>query len=347
MGVSLITAQLLINRGLYTVEQCRDFFNCTTDRLFDPYLMRDMDKAVTRIAKAVRDREKILINGDYDTDGITATALLAQVLAILGCQVETYIPNRINEGYGLHVGALEQCLTKNITLVITVDCGISAFDEATWCNSHGVDLIITDHHEPSGTIPEALAVLNPKRTDCGYPFKGLAGVGVALKLAQAVLDYCQADNGSWQDYLDLCCLGTIADMVPLLGENRILVKIGLEQLSSSQRPGLLALKQQCGAKESINADDVSFQMAPRLNAAGRVAQADIALKLLMTDSMEEAWEIAEDLYVSNTVRQEIGNNIFAEALGIVHGQPELANANILVLASPQWHQGVLGIVAAR
>ena len=347
LDVSLITAQLLINRGLYTVEQCRAFFNCSLEQTHDPYLMRDMDKAVSRIDLAVRKREKILIYGDYDTDGITATALLIQVLNRLGGLVEYYIPHRIKEGYGLHIAALERFRAGQISLVITVDCGVSAFNEAAWCTEQGLDLIITDHHEPSDQLPEALAILNPKRADCGYPFKGLAGVGVAMKLAQALLEHYGLDKCAWHDYIYLCCLGAIADVVPLLGENRVLVKHGLEQLSLSQRPGLLALKEICGIKAPLKARDVSFLLTPRLNAAGRVAQADIALRLLLTDDLAEAREIAEELQAGNNVRQEIGANIYAEALGIIDGQPDLAESKVLVLASPRWHQGVLGIVAAR
>ena len=347
LDVSLLTAQLLINRGIYTVEQGRAFLAPALEQMYDPWLMRDMDKAVARLTQALKTREKIVVYGDYDADGITATALLYLVLTRLGGDVAYYLPHRIKEGYGLHIDALARCQADGAALVVTVDCGINAFPEAAFCQAHGLALIITDHHEPAADLPEAVAVLNPKRADCGYPFKELAGVGVALKLAQALLANLAAAQPDWRDFLDLCCLGTIADVVPLRGENRIIVKHGLALLTASRRPGLAALVRSCGRKEPLEAEDVSFSLTPRLNAAGRMAQADLALELLLTDDPGQALEITEELQAGNLVRQEIGNNIYAEALGLIDGQPALAAARVIVLASRQWHPGVLGIVAAR
>ncbi|MDD2443842.1 MAG: DHH family phosphoesterase, partial [Desulfotomaculaceae bacterium] len=233
LAISPVTAQLLINRGIYTTEQGRAFLGSELERLHSPLIMEDMKKAVARILKAVRAGENILIYGDYDADGITSAALLTYVFRSLGTKAECYLPNRLEEGYGLHLEPLKKARENGIDLVITVDCGISAFEEALWASENGLDLIITDHHEPQSEIPAAFAVVDPKRHDCKYPFKELAGVGVALKLAQALLETAGRGSGAWQEYLDLACLGTIADIVPVRGENRILVKHGLLRLANA------------------------------------------------------------------------------------------------------------------
>jgi len=348
LGISLITAQLLINRGIYTVEQCHDFLNCDLDRLHSPLLLKDMSAAVTRITGAAKKKEKILVYGDYDADGITATVLLVQVIRHLGGIVEYYIPNRLDEGYGLHLGVLQQYMRKGIRLVITVDCGISSIEESAWACKNGLDLIITDHHEPPPVLPLAPAVINPKRSDCSYPFKDLAGVGVALKLAQALLESNGYEKQAWHDYLDLTCLGTIADIVPLHSENRILVKHGLSRLANTARPGIQALIKVSGiSKDILGTSEVGFRLAPRLNAAGRIGSPDLAVRLLLTGDAGEAQELANELHNRNRVRQEIEAEVLKESLALLDLQPSIAKDKVIVLSSAGWHPGVIGIVASR
>lgn len=348
LKISPITAQLLINRGIYTVEQGLAFLGSELERLHNPYLMIDLKKAVERILKAARSGERILLYGDYDVDGITSTALLARVLQRIGTDVHYYLPHRLTEGYGLHLAPLQRAREEGTSLVVTLDCGINALEEALWAEKNGLDLIITDHHEPPPELPQAVAVVNPKRQDCLYPFKELAGVGVALKVAQAILKESGKKNGAWQDYLDLVCLGTIADIVPLHGENRILVKHGLARLAHTDNCGLRALMSISGVeKNTFDARDVGFGLAPRLNAAGRLGNPGKALRLLLTDNPAEAWEIASELNRSNQERQKIESAVLTEALHLLQAKPHLQEAKVLVLASEGWHAGVIGIVASR
>lgn len=348
LGISLIAAQLLINRGIYTIEQGRAFFHSGLDRLPSPLLLQDMELAVRRLTRAVRAKEQILVYGDYDADGMTATALLVQVIRRLGGMVDYYIPNRLAQGYGLHLDILRQYREQGTSLVITVDCGISSLAEAAWARENGLDLIITDHHEPPPVLPQALAVINPKRPDCRYPFKDLAGVGVALKLAQALLEENGRTGQAWQDYLDLTCLGTIADIVPLHHENRILVKQGLNRLAQTARPGLKALLAVSGTgKNMLGTDEVGFRLAPRLNAAGRIGDPAQAVRLLLTEHAAEARSLADALHQGNIVRQDIEAKVLKESLAILEQQPEILEAKVIVLAAAGWHPGVIGIVASR
>jgi len=348
LAISPVTAQLLINRGIYTTEQGRAFLGSELERLHSPLIMEDMKKAVARILKAVRAGENILIYGDYDADGITSAALLTYVFRSLGTKAECYLPNRLEEGYGLHLEPLKKARENGIDLVITVDCGISAFEEALWAGENGLDLIITDHHEPQSEIPAALAVVDPKRHDCKYPFKELAGVGVALKLAQALLETAGRGSGAWQEYLGLACLGTIADIMPIRGENRILVKHGLPKLANAKSPGIQALMEVSGTKkEELSPYDVGFGLAPRLNAAGRIGNPDLALRLLLTDSTGEARDLAGELNKYNQARQKIESTVFEEALKMLEENPERGEDRVVVLSSDNWHPGVIGIVASR
>lgn len=348
LGVSQVVAQLLINRGVYTVEQGRLFLSSELASLHRPFLFKDMHKAVNRIVRAVETGEKILIYGDYDADGLTATALLVNVFRRLGRNVDAYVPNRLIEGYGLHLEVLQRARESGTNLVITVDCGISALSETLWAGENGLDLIITDHHEPSSEIPPAFALLNPKIPGCEYPFKELAGVGVALKLAQALLETAGRGSAAWQEYLDLVCLGTIADLVPMRGENRTLVKHGLSVLANTGNAGLEALISTCGIKkDDLDSQKVAFGLAPRLNAAGRVGSADLALRLLLTDSTEEAGELAWALNKGNQERQKIESAVLGEALDLLKESPQLARSPVIALASENWHAGVIGIVASR
>ncbi len=348
LRISPVVAQILINRGIHTIEQGRCFLCSELDSLHNPLLFPDMDRAVTRILKAIQGGERILIYGDYDADGLTATALLARIFQRLGYDVASFLPNRMVEGYGLHLEALKRELARGVSLVITVDCGISDVAEASWAKENGIDLIITDHHEPPATTPPAFAVINPKYGKNKYPFKELAGVGVALKLGQALLAAAGQGSEAWRDYLDLACLGTIADVVPIQGENRILVKHGLPALNESRWPGIQALIKVSGVKnKNINTREVAFGLAPRLNAAGRIGTPELALELLLTDNYDEALTLAGRLNQANLERQRIESAVLAEALDKLEREPEKKESSVIVLASENWHPGVIGIVAAR
>lgn len=348
LGISKILAQLLINRGIYTVDQARAFLGSELDQLFSPWLMQDMEKAVKRILTARAKGEPILVYGDYDVDGITGTTILVLALRHLGCQVEYFIPHRLQEGYGLNKEALERAAERGIGLVVTVDCGISGVEEVVVAQNLGLDVVITDHHEPPLQLPAALAVLDPKRVDCSYPFKELAGVGVALKLIQGLFEQAGLVQQDWEKYIDLVCLGTVADIVPLKGENRILVKHGLPQINSGKRPGLQALIKVSGIRsEVLGTRELGFGLAPRLNAAGRMGDAGLGVELLLAEDAEVATNIAEELNRGNQERQQVESKVLAEALALLEADPELAQSKVLVLASENWHPGVIGIVASR
>ncbi|MCL6639193.1 MAG: single-stranded-DNA-specific exonuclease RecJ [Firmicutes bacterium] len=347
LNISRVTAQLLINRGIYTVEQARAFFSSQLNGLHDPGLLKDLERAVLRLERAIKEKEKILVYGDYDADGVTATALLVRAIRRLGGDAAYYLPDRLAEGYGLHLEPLQKAVAGGVSLVVTVDCGISAMAEARWASENAVDLIITDHHETPEDLPPAFAVINPKRRDCSYPFKELAGAGVALKLVQALFRRAGLKPGAWLDYLDLACLGTVADIVPLTGENRLLVKHGLPAIAAAKNPGLAALLATSGLKkDKVRARDVGFVLAPRLNAAGRMGSAGLALELLLTDSPEKALAIAGELQRVNQERQQVETAVFHEALELSR-QPQADGERVLVLAKEGWHPGVVGIVASR
>ncbi|GAB6181973.1 hypothetical protein JCM14036_32920 [Desulfotomaculum defluvii] len=348
LGISKILAQLLINRGIYTVDQAKAFLGSELDRVYSPWLMKDMDKAVNRILTAQEKGEPILVYGDYDVDGITGTTVLVLALRRLNCKVEYFIPHRLEEGYGLNKDALERAVERGIGLVVTVDCGISGVEEVEVAKALGLDVVITDHHEPPVQLPEAFAVLDPKRPDCSYPFKELAGVGVALKLIQGLFEQAGLGQQDWENYIDLVCLGTVADIVPLQGENRILVKHGLPHLSRSKRPGLQALIKISGIRsEVLGTRELGFGLAPRLNAAGRMGDAGLGVELLLAEDFQTADEIAEELNRGNQERQQVESKVLAEALALLDAEPEISQGKVLVLASENWHPGVIGIVASR
>jgi single-stranded-DNA-specific exonuclease len=348
LGITPITAQILINRGIHTVEQGRGFLGSELARLHEPLLFKDMGKAVERILKAVEAGEKILVYGDYDADGITATALLVRVFRRLGAAVDCFVPNRLTDGYGLHIEVLQKACEEGTSLVITVDCGISDLAEIRWADENKLDLIVTDHHEPPEELPPAYALINPKCADSGYPFQELAGVGVALKLGQALLDAAGQGSEAWRDYLDLVCLGTIADIVPIHGENRILVKHGLTALAETRCPGIQALIEVSGIKNNIiGPREVGFGLAPRLNAAGRTGAPELALELLLTDHKDTALELAGRLNKANQDRQRIESDVLEEVLEMLGSDPAKGEAAVLALASENWHPGVIGIVASR
>ncbi len=344
-----LLASLLIRRGCDTPEAARTFLDAPLAALHDPRLMLGMDAAVDRLRAAVARREPILVCGDYDVDGVSGMALLVSGLRRAGGEVEYAVPRRLEHGYGLHVSIAEQAAAGGIRLLITVDHGITALDAVALARQRGMDVIICDHHLPPPSLPPATAILNPRQADCPYPFKELCGVGIAFKLLQGLFGP-EAEDELWP-FLDLVALGTIADLVPLLGENRILVKHGLVQLAGTSRPGLRALAEVAGIPLSTSgglaAGRVAFGLAPRINAAGRLDDAAAAVRLLLTHDPVEARELAAALDRQNRERQELEGSILAEALAQAVAEHDLTRDRAIVLASPAWHPGVIGIVAAR
>ncbi|MCM8771221.1 MAG: single-stranded-DNA-specific exonuclease RecJ [Candidatus Omnitrophica bacterium] len=341
LGISPILANLLINRMIKNVEEAERFLNPTLASLFDPYQLPDMPKAVERLKRAIAKKEKILIFGDYDVDGLTAVALLESQFLKLGLKALHYIPHRVKEGYGLNKEAIDFASQHNVKLLLTVDCGISNTEEIEeLCRRH-IDVIVTDHHEARDErIPACTAVIDPKRYDSVYPYRDLAGVGVAYKLAQCIT------QETLEDELDLVLLGTVADMVPLTGENRILVKKGLECFYRTKKVGLQALIEESGLK-SISTTSISYILAPRINASGRVDSAHYSLELLLTHSESRARDLAKLLSRHNQERQRLERKILEEAQDLIGREVNFKEHNVIVLAKEGWHQGVLGIVASK
>jgi len=339
-GLSPALCRALLARGIDTVEQARAFLNPELSGLHDPFLMKDMDKAVARLKEAIRSREPILIYGDFDADGVTATALLVKGLDDLGATVSYCVPDRLQEGYGLNEDRIRDAHQDGAKLIVCVDNGIGSHDEVALANELGVDVIIADHHEPRGdTLPPATAVLDPKRADCGYPFRDLAGVGVAFKLYQALTGEISG--------LDLVALGTIADIVPLLDENRVLVRAGLEEINARRRRGIEQLIEVSGLRDTaLSAQNVAFQLAPRINAAGRVGTAHVGVQLLLTESVQIAFEIARALDQENMARRGIEERIVEQAEAILT-RTFSPSQRVIVLADPEWHPGVIGVAASR
>ncbi len=360
LQINPLIAQILINRGIKTVEGINDFLTSSINNLHDPFLLPDMEKAVERIGRAISSGEGILIYGDYDVDGVTATSLLYLFFKEIGYDASYYIPHRLREGYGLREDAIYKIKEKGISLIITADCGITSNPQVAAARGLGIDVIITDHHEPPDVLPQAYAVINPNRTDSLYPFRDLAGVGVAMKLAQGVLQGFkeikefndpvtpQPLDPILHKYLDLVALGTIADVSPLIGENRKLVKEGLKLLSKGERKGIAALKLVSNLDgQNISVGIVGFTLAPRINAAGRLDDADIGVMLLTTDSEEEAVRCAKMMDEKNRERQRIEEEILNEVKERINKDIDINNAKAIVLSSENWHQGVIGIIASR
>ena len=340
-GYGPLTAMILASRGIRTAEEAHNYLDCGA-ALPDPYLMRDMTPAVRRVRRALETGETVAVFGDYDVDGITATCLLTAFLRSIGCNVISYIPGRLEEGYGLNPIAIHHLHGEGVKLIITVDCGITAVEEAELCASLGIDLVVTDHHECKATLPRAVAVVDPHRPDCGYPHKNLSGVGVAFKLASALAG---SQEKVLAEFADMVCLGTVADVMPLQGENRVFVSRGLQSLRNTHRPGIAALMRECScAPEGVSASAIGFMLAPRINAAGRMGQIDLAVDLFLTDDPVRASELARALCELNHQRQQVESQIYAQAVSMLPtGTPPAA----IVLASEDWHQGVVGIVASR
>lgn len=340
-GYAPLAAMVLASRGMEDDHQARAYLDCNAP-LLDPFLMTDMDKAAGRVGLAMSRGEKIAVFGDYDVDGITATCLLTDFLRRHGADAVSYIPGRLEEGYGLNPIAIHQLHDEGVKLIVTVDCGITAVSEAELCRQLGIDLVITDHHECKQTLPAAIAVVDPHRPDGGYPHKNLSGVGVAFKLASAL---CGSQETVLEEYADMVCLGTVADVMPLQGENRVFVARGLESLTHTKRPGIAALMAECGcAPEAVSASSIGFMLAPRINAAGRMGQIDLAVELFLTDDPDKAAEAARGLCELNRQRQAVESEIYRQAVSMLPmGKPPEA----IVLADESWHQGVVGIVASR
>ena len=340
-GYAPLAAMVLASRGMEDDHQARAYLDCNAP-LLDPFLMTDMDKAAGRVGLAMSRGEKIAVFGDYDVDGITATCLLTDFLRRHGADAVSYIPGRLEEGYGLNPIAIHQLHDEGVKLIVTVDCGITAVSEAELCRKLGIDLVITDHHECKQTLPAAAAVVDPHRPDGGYPHKNLSGVGVAFKLASAL---CGSQETVLEEYADMVCLGTVADVMPLQGENRVFVARGLESLAHTKRPGIAALMAECGcAPETVSASSIGFMLAPRINAAGRMGQIDLAVELFLTDDPDKAAEAARGLCELNRQRQAVESEIYRQAVSMLPmGKPPEA----IVLADESWHQGVVGIVASR
>ncbi|MCM8797451.1 MAG: single-stranded-DNA-specific exonuclease RecJ, partial [Candidatus Omnitrophica bacterium] len=343
LGISPILAQILINRGITTVSDAEQFLHVQPEDMLDPYSFSSMRRAVERIKKAGQHKERVMIYGDYDVDGITAVALLKRMLLKRKIDVLHYLPHRVKEGYGLTKNIAWIAKEMGVRLIITVDCGISNHKEINELKNSGIDVIITDHHEPTGeSLPEAFAVINPKAKEARYKFRDLAGVGVAYKLAQAL------DNNTLLEELDLVALGTIADSVPLAGENRIIAKEGLRRISITKRPGIRVLLQNAGLEgKKVTSTFVNFILGPRINASGRMDTAETSLKLLMSDSFEEASNLAKIVEQHNRQRQKIENSILEEAQAIIDKEINFKEHKVIVLAKENWHQGVLGIVASK
>ena len=343
-----LLAMMLDIRGITKEEDVINFLQENKD-FSDPFLMKDMDKAVERITTAVENGEKICVYGDYDADGVTSTSLLYSYLRdSLGADVMFYIPTRTGEGYGMNKSAVDKIHSQGITLIITVDNGISAREEIDYANTLGIDTVITDHHMPSGAIPKAVAVVNAHQKDDKSPFKDFSGVGVAFKLVMAIEgEYADVDS-LLENFSDIATLGTIGDIVPLVGENRTLVKNGLRHIQNSDRIGINAMKQESGiAEKEINSSNVAFTLVPRINAGGRLGSSEKSVNLLLTEDEDEAVTIADKLGMDNRERQSIEKEILASIDEEVRRTPNIVNDKILVFAGKGWHQGVVGIVASR
>ena len=344
-NISELLAKILVNRGITGEEEIEIFLNPKRNNFHNPFLLNDMKKAVDRIIKAIETKEKTIIYGDYDVDGITSITVLKKFLNERGLQVDYYIPNRLDEGYGLNDDSIKKIAEQGYTLMITVDCGISGIEEVKKSTSYGIETIITDHHEQLETLPEAYAIVNPKRKDNTYPFRGLAGVGVVFKVIQAISQKLNLDEKEYLKYLDIVCIGTISDIVPLVDENRVIAKLGLMLVKCTKNIGLKELIKETGYK-NVDSFMVSFGIAPRINACGRMGKQEEALELFLTDDYEKACTITKNLNQYNLQRQEIEKNIFDQAIEELQKE-NIDNLNSIVLAGENWHHGVIGIVASR
>ena len=336
-----ILANILVNRNIENIDK---FLNPTRHDFHDPFLMPDMEKAIQRLIKAIEDKQKIMISGDYDADGITSITVLKKFLNERGMEVGTYIPNRLNEGYGLNKEAIKKIFDQGYTLMITVDCGISGIEEIDYANSLGIETIITDHHEPAESLPNAYAVIDAKRKDNKYPFNQLAGVGVVFKVIQALSIKLGLDEKEYLKYLDIVCVGTISDIVPLVDENRVIAKLGLKLVEVTRNIGLRILIQSIGFKE-INSTAISFGVAPRINACGRMGHQQEALDLFLCDDINKAKEIATRLNAFNQERQAKEKAICEQVVEQIEAGEK--DKTCIILGHEDWHHGIIGIVSSK
>ena len=346
LNINPYLTSILLQRGIDTFDKAKLFFRPSLDHLHDPFLMMDMDKAVERLQRAIIGQEKILIYGDYDVDGTTSVALVFSYLQTFYTNCEYYVPDRYSEGYGVSQEGIEYAVSEGFSLIITLDCGIKASDKVTFANLHGIDFIICDHHLPDADIPNAVAVLDPKREDCTYPYTELSGCGLGFKLIQA---YARTHRNEEEvyDYLDLVAVSIASDIVPITGENRILAAFGLKKLNENPSPGLKALKEIAAIRNDLDISGIVFTLGPRINAAGRIAHAKGAVKLLIASTEEEAMTLAQAINEKNDQRRVVDLDITAEALAMIEGDERLRTSLSTVLFKNTWSKGVIGIVASR
>ena len=344
-NMSELLATVLVNRNIVEDSDIKMFLEPTRNDFHDPYMMPDMEKAVDRILKAINNNEKVMIYGDYDVDGITSITVLKKFLQARGLKTGFYIPNRLNEGYGLNKNAIKKIADEGYSLIITVDCGISCIEEIKYAYELGMEVIVTDHHEPLDELPDALAIIDCKRKGSKYPFNSLAGVGVAFKLAQAISKKLELDEKEYLKYLDIVCVGTISDIVPLVDENRVIAKLGLKLVEVTKNLGLKSLLITSGYKE-INSNTISFGIAPRINACGRMGFEEDALNLFLNEDKDNVLSITDRLNSYNKERQEIEKRIFDDVVSKIEKE-KLDEKNAIVVAGEGWHHGVIGIVASK
>jgi single-stranded-DNA-specific exonuclease len=342
-----VNATLLLQRGITDYDSARDFFRPAYNLIHDPFLMKDMDKAVQRVISALNKKEKILVYGDYDVDGTTSVALFYSYLISAGAQAGYYIPDRYGEGYGISFKGIDYAKENGYSLIVSLDCGIKANEKIDYANTKGVDFIICDHHLPGEKLPNAYAVLDPKREDCLYPYKELSGCGVGFKLAQAIQQELKKPFSELERYLDLVAISIAADIVPVTGENRTLCYFGLQEVNKLKRPGIKALYQTNNLKKELTVSDLVFVIAPRINAAGRIDHALRAAELLLSNDEKEAEAFAGGINQTNTNRKDIDQGMTAQAIEMIDSDLELINKKTTVVFNETWHKGVVGIVASR
>lgn len=347
LSIDKINATLLAQRGITDFESAKDFFRPSLDNLHDPFLMKDMDKAIARINLALHNKEKILVYGDYDVDGTTAVALTYSFLKNYSSLISFYIPDRYAEGYGISFKGIDFAKENGFSLIIALDCGIKSIDKVDYANEKGVDFIICDHHLPGDTIPNAIAVLDPKRKDCTYPYKELTGCGLGYKLCQAIVKSNKQDEQILEQYIDLVAVSIAADIVPITGENRVLAHFGLKKVNALSRPGFRAVIDLNKLKKELTISDLVFVLAPRINAAGRIEHGSKAVELLISETTEKADEVAKQINQTNTDRKVLDQSITTEAISIIESDILLSQKKSTVVFSENWHKGVVGIVASR
>ncbi len=347
LNVSMLVASLLVNRGIKTFNEAKVFFRPQLNMLHDPYLMKDMDKAVARLSAALNNKEKVLIYGDYDVDGTTAVSLVYMFLKNYYNEIDFYIPDRYTEGYGVSFKGIDFAAENGFSLIIALDCGIKSLDKVAYARGRGIDFIICDHHRPDEVLPEAAAVLDPKREDCSYPYDELPGCAIGFKFMQAFAAHQKYNTDVLYSYLDLVAIAIAADIVPITGENRILAYYGLKLLNDQKRPGIQAIIEKSGVNRKLNVTDVVFMIAPRINAAGRMKSGKDAVKLLTATTKEEALEHSGTLESHNRDRKDMDKTTTDHAIEIINGNSSYASRKSTVVYHPDWHKGVIGIVASR